>query len=87
MPSTVIQSHVLGTLQLTSLVSFGSQNKFSSWTLPICLTAIDTANNDPHKDPYRTEEGDDTVEKMVRTVISHLQEGGKKGRHKPQFKR
>ena len=54
---------------------------------PCCLTAIDTANNDPHKDPYRTEEGDDTVEKMVRTVISHLQEGGKKGRHKPQFKR
>ena len=51
--------------------------RFSSWTLCICLTAIDTADNDPHKDPYRTEEGDDTVEEVVRTIISHRLQGGR----------
>ena len=54
------------------------KNKFSSWTLRIYLTAIDTADNDPHKDPYRTEEGDDTVEEVVRTVLHLLWEGERK---------
>ena len=34
--------------------------------------AVDTAYAEPYEDPPRAEEGDDTVEEVVRTVALHI---------------
>ena len=38
----------------------------------VSLAAVDTADNQPNEDPPRAEECDDTVEKMVMTIITHV---------------
>ena len=47
-----------------SIQFLASPNALSTWS-----TSVDNAHNDPDEDPPWTEKGNDTVEKMIRTIF------------------